>query len=111
MSDRRPGLGDFAYIIAARAVASLLVAFGVIVSVLLVLAATYGQAVLGLVIFLLAAFWAQTLIKDLEHGKVLLPFGYIYRSKQAVAFWIFFCLFCALIPLLLIGIANYLLTV
>jgi hypothetical protein len=109
MSNRRPGLGDFGYIIAARAIASLLVALGVTLAALLLIARYYGQAALGLAVFLFVAFWAHCLVRDLEHGKVLLPFGYVYRSKQPLAFWIFFCLYCVLIPLLAIGTAEYLL--
>jgi len=108
MNARKPGLGDFRYIIAARAAASLIVALGVIMAMLLILMTFYAQAILGLLIFLIGAFWAQLLVRDLEQGNVLLPFGYVNRSRNAAAFWFFFCLFCILIPLLLTATAWYL---
>jgi len=105
LSPSSPGLGKFAYVVAARALASFIAALGITLSVLLVFAAAYGQALIGLLVFLFAAFWALNLIKDFERGMVLLPFGYVHRSLQAVSFWVFFCLSCVLIPVLVVGTA------
>jgi len=108
MSDRKPGLDGLGHIIAARMLATFIVAIGITMATLLVLMGAYGQAALGLLIFLFGAAWGYLLVRDFEHGKVLLPYGYLERSRQEAAFWIFFCLFCVSIPLLLAGTAGYL---
>lgn len=105
MSERRPGFG---YVIAARMLATLIVAIGITLAVFLILMGAYGQAALGLLIFLLGAAWGYLLVRDFADGKVLLPHGYLERSGHETAFWIFFCLYCLLLPLLLAGTAGYL---
>lgn len=107
MSDQRPGLGDFGFIIAARALASLIVALGVTMAMLLILMTEYLQAAACLLVFLAGAFWAHRLIRDLEHGRVLMPFGSIHRSRQPALFWFSFVFCCTLVLLLLAGTADY----
>jgi len=101
------GIGDFAYIIAARCTASLISAIGIVLAVFLVLMTFYWQAALCLVIFLLFAYWANVLIRDLEPGRLRTPFGELHRAAQPAAFWFFFCLFCLLIPAVLAAVTIY----
>ncbi|MCK7614745.1 hypothetical protein [Roseibium sediminicola] len=105
MSERRTGFG---YVIAARMLATFIAAIGITMAMFLILMGAYGQAVLGLLIFLFGAACGYLLVRDFADGKVLLPHGYLERSRHEAAFWIFFCVYCLLLPLLLAGTAGYL---
>lgn len=108
MSNTRPGIGDYTFIIMARALASLVAALGTTLAVVLAFAGAYAQAAIGLILFLALAFCTSRLIKGLDTGRVLLPSGYIHHSRQPAAFLFVFSLYCALIVALMAGSWWYL---
>ncbi|MEM5584293.1 hypothetical protein WNZ15_17650 [Roseibium sp. AS2] len=108
MSSSKPGIGDYTFIIMARALASLVLALGVTLAVVLSFSGAYVQAAVGLILFLFLAFWTSCLIRDFAAGKVLLPPAYLHRARQTTAFWFFFWLYGVLILALIAGAWWYL---
>ena len=109
MSNKKPSLGDFGYIIAGRAVASLVVALAVSIAFVLVLAGYYGQAAFGLVSLLCLAFLSQQLVLSLDPGRSSPLFGLANRTGQPALFLLLFIVFVLVDVVLIIGIIRYLL--
>lgn len=109
MTDRKPGLGDFGYIIAGRLVASLIVALAVSIAFVLVLARYYLQAAGGLLSLLVLAFAAQQLILTLDPVRPSSLLGMANRARQPALFWPLFALCALLITALVVGIIRFLL--
>ncbi|MHA7773111.1 hypothetical protein [Roseibium sp. M-1] len=102
---RIPGLDGF--VIAARLVSWGIWGLGAALAAILLLAATFTEALTAFAAFLVLGYCASLLIMAYRDGKLLLPFGYIYREKQRAAFWIFLNIYSLLIPALLLGTAAY----
>ncbi|WP_422376035.1 hypothetical protein [Roseibium sp.] len=109
MKDRKPGLGDFGYIIAGRLFASLIAALAVSIAFVLVLAGYYLQAAGGLLSLLILAFAAQQLILTLDPVRPSNLLGMANRSQQPGVFWPLFLLCALTITALVVGIIWYLL--